>query len=192
VTCPRVILIAGPNGAGKSTLAPSLLRDRLQVTDYVNADVIARGLSAYSPDSVAFSAGRIMLRRLRDLAAARATFAFESTLATRSYARWLTTLIATGYEFELVFLWLRSPDLAVERVRERVRSGGHDIPPDVIRRRYARGRANFLELYSPIAMRWSVLDNSARGQASVIAAGSGSVVHVQQPMLWSAFVGEQP
>jgi predicted ABC-type ATPase len=189
---PKVVLIGGPNGAGKSTLAPYLLRDHLGVADYVNADVIATGLSAYAPESVAFAAGRIMLTRLRELAETGQSFAFESTLATRSYTRWLRKLISSGYSFQLVFLWLQSPELAVERVRERVRRGGHDIPQDVVVRRYHRGQRNFLRLYSPLAAGWSVLDNSSESGPTLIATGSsGDVVDVAQPDLWNAFTGVQ-
>src|SRR3712207_6585578 len=133
---PKLIAIAGPNGAGKSTLAPFMLRDAYGVTEFVNADTIAQGLSAFSPEAAAFDAGRIMLKRLRDLAARRVNFAFETTLASRSYAAWVSGLRARGYEFNLMLLWLRSPELAVERVRQRVRAGGHNIPESVIRRRY--------------------------------------------------------
>jgi len=116
---PKIIIIAGPNGAGKSTLAPFLLRDTLGLMQYVNADSIALGLSAFQPEKIAFEAGRIMLKRLHDLARQRASFAFESTLASRSYARWVAGLRHQGYDFQLLFLWLRSHHLAVQRVRAR-------------------------------------------------------------------------
>jgi predicted ABC-type ATPase len=123
-----VVVLSGPNGAGKSTAAPSLLKGRLSVDQFVNADEIARGLAGFAPETAAIPAGRIMLTRLRELAAARADFAFESTLASRSFARWLESLTSGGYRFHLVFLWLPSADLAVARVRDRVRQGGHDVP----------------------------------------------------------------
>jgi predicted ABC-type ATPase len=187
---PRITLVAGPNGAGKSTLAPFLLRDRLGIVDFVNADTIARGLSAFSPGSVAFAAGRIMLQRLRELAHRRASFAFESTLSTRSYAPWLRQRLGEGYEFELVFLSLETPDLAIERVRERVREGGHDISPDVVRRRHERGRENFLRLYSPLATRWSLFDNSSSELPTLVAAGAeAETLEVLRPDLWTAFAG---
>src|SRR5260370_34827120 len=148
---PQVIIIAGPNGAGKTTLAPFLLRDTLGLLEYVNADPIAQGLSGFDPASVAFQAGRVMLHRLHDLAAQRRTFAFESTLAARSYAQWIAALRATGYEFQLMYLWLQSADLAVERVRERVRAGGDNGVEDVIRRRAGGGLKNFLGVYKPLA-----------------------------------------
>lgn len=136
---PDVIVISGPNGAGKSTLAPHLLRDAFGVVEYVNADTIAQGLSAFAPETAALEAGRVMLRRLNDLASQTRDFAFETTLATRFYSGWLQSLRSNGYNIHLVFLWLKSAELAIERVRERVLSGGHDVPVETIIRRYKRG-----------------------------------------------------
>jgi predicted ABC-type ATPase len=133
---PHIVVVAGPNGAGKSTAAPYLLRDTLEVTEFINADTIAAGLSAFRPESVAVAAGRIMLQRMHQLAADRMNFAFETTLASRSHAPWLTRLRADGYRVHLLFLWLRSPQLAIDRVAERVPLGGHDVPAVVVRRRY--------------------------------------------------------
>jgi predicted ABC-type ATPase len=124
-TNPQIIVIAGPNGAGKTSLSPFLLRDRFSEFPFVNADAIASGLSAFEPESVAIEAGRVMLKRLHELSARRENFAFESTLAARSYAPWLKRLRQHGYEVHLLFVWLRSVDLAIERVAERVRRGGH-------------------------------------------------------------------
>ena len=168
---PQVIVIAGPNGAGKTTLAPFLLRDELRLLEYINADPIALGLSGFDPGSVAFKAGRIMMQRLHELAEQKRDFAFETTLAARSYAGWINKLRAAGYNFQLSFLWLRSTELAVQRVRERVRSGGHDVPEAVIRRRYDAGLRNFWTLYQPLADAWSVYDNSAGGEPVLIASG---------------------
>lgn len=153
---PKIIVIAGCNGAGKSTLAPVLLRDALGLTDYINADTIAQGLSAFSPEKVAVEAGRVMLKRLCDLAERRANFAFESTLASRFYASWIKELKKSGYEFWLIFIWLESPELAIRRVAERVKLGSHSIEETTIRRRYFRGLKNFFELYQPLADSWSV------------------------------------
>ena len=171
---PQVIIIAGPNGAGKSTLAPFLLRDALGVLEYVNADPIALGLSGFDPASVAIAAGRVMLRRLYELANQGKTFAFESTLAAKSYAPWIEELCSRGYSFQLMFLWLRNADLAVQRVQERVRAGGHDVREDVIRRRYASGLRNFWKLYQPLADTWAVYDNSGSLDPVLVAKGTGS------------------
>ena len=112
---PSVVILAGPNGAGKSTAAPELLQGELSVREFVNADVIARGLSAFDPDGAAIAAGRVMLARLDELAHQRQSFAFETTLASRSFAPWLRDLRASGYAVHLFFLWLSSPELAVQQ-----------------------------------------------------------------------------
>lgn len=158
---PSLVVIAGPNGSGKSTTAPKLLRDALRVEEFINADVIASGLSAFAPDRVAFPAGRIMIRRMQALAVSRTDFALESTLSSRSLAPWISRLRAGGYVFHFLYLWLRNADLAVERVAERVRQGGHAVPEAVIRRRYARSLSNFFNVYRPLADSWLMLDNSA-------------------------------
>ena len=156
---PNLIILAGCNGAGKTTSAPSILKGTLRVAKFVNADVIARGLSGFDPTAAATHAGRIMLRRINELAAARETFAFESTLAGRSLATWLPQRIADGYAVHIVFLWLPSPEIAIARVAGRVRRGGHDIPETTIRRRFQRGLHNFFALYQPLATTWRVYDN---------------------------------
>ncbi len=184
---PQVIVVAGPNGAGKSTTAPALLKDSLEVVEFVNADTIAAGLSAFRPDSVAFSAGRIMLVRLNELATRKQSFAFETTLASRSLLRWLTRLQRGGYEVHLLFLWLRSAELAVNRVMERVRQGGHHVPADVVRRRYRAGLVNLFELYIPLADRWQVFNNSGRGEPTAIANGRSSTIdNVNDTDAWRA------
>jgi predicted ABC-type ATPase len=175
---PVVIGVAGPNGAGKSTAAPHLLRDALAVREFVNADTIAAGLSAFRPEAVAIAAGRIMLARMRALAGAREDFAFETTLATRSFAPWLARLRRNGYHAHLLFLWLRSPELAISRVAERVRLGGHDVPVDVIRRRYRAGLVNFFRLYQPLANSWELFDNSGPGGPKPVAAGERAEVRI--------------
>ena len=189
-TAPQVIVIAGANGAGKTTMAPFLLRDELRVLEYVNADPIAHGLSGFDPASVALQAGRVMLNRLHDLAEERKTFAFETTLSAKHYAGWIKKLRHDGYYFQLMFLWLRSADLAVQRVRERVHAGGHHVPELVIRRRYAAGLRNFAKLYRPLAATWAVYDNSHLPDPMMIAQGSQGeercIIHAD---LWEHFQG---
>ena len=183
---PSLVVLAGPNGAGKSTLAPDLLQGTLAVREFVNADVIARGLSAFAPERVAMAAGRTMLRRVRELAAERVTFAFETTLASRSSAPWTRRVVETGYSFHLLFLWLPSPGFAVRRVADRVRLGGHGIPAEVIRRRYRAGLRNFFEIYRSLATTWRMYDNSRGPSPKLIASGSGSTtVAVLDRVTWA-------
>lgn len=182
---PRVLLLGGPNGSGKTTAAPRILRDFLSLRDYVNADVVAQGLSAFDPESVSLDAGRIMLRRIRDLAEQGADFAFETTLASRSFVPFLSSCRdGRGYEVGIVFLWLRSDNLALDRVGLRVATGGHSVPELTIRRRYAAGWRNFLELYRPIADNWEVYDNSLAGPLPVARGGRGRDTEVHDSVLW--------
>jgi predicted ABC-type ATPase len=187
-TAPQAIVIAGPNGAGKTTLAPFLLRDKLRVLEYVNADPIAHGLSGFDPAGVALPAGRVMLNRLHELAEQRKTFAFETTLAARHYAGWIKKLRNEGYGFQLMFLWLQSPELAVQRVRERLKTGGHNVPESIIRRRHAAGLENFSKLYRPLANTWAVYDNSSASSPAMIAQGGASQgPNIINPDLWKQF-----
>lgn len=157
---PEIFVIAGPNGAGKSTTAREMLPAFVGCVEFVNADEIARGLSAFRPESVAMPAGRAMLSRLNELARQRIDFAFETTLASRSFAPWLKQRQQEGFAVNLVYLWLPGVELAVERVAQRVKAGGHHVPEQDIRRRYDRGRRNFSELYAPLADTWEIYDNS--------------------------------
>jgi len=183
---PNVVVIAGPNGSGKSTTAPKILRDTLKVQEFVNADVIASGLSAFAPDRVAFPAGRIMLRRMKELAELRENFALESTLSSRSLAPWLAQLIANGYVVHLIFLWLVDANLAVKRVAERVKTGGHGIPEEIVRRRYSRSIDNFFNIYRPIADSWLMLDNSLQDSPKPIAwRNIGSPVQITKSGPWN-------
>ena len=149
-TMPKVVVIAGPNGAGKTTITPRVLRS-VDVLEWVNADVIARGLSGLQPESAAWEASRVMLQRLRRLARERASFAFETTLAARSYAAMIRNLVADQYEFHLFYVVVPSAETAVERVKHRVLSGGHNVPEEDVRRRFQASIKNFFELYRPLA-----------------------------------------
>ena len=164
-----VIVLAGPNEAGKTTAARTLLAENLRLMTFVNADVIAQGLAGFDPDSAAVEASRIMLERLYLLAQQREDFAFETTLAARSYASWLGKLRQDGYQVHLVYFWLASADLAVARVAERVRLWGHGVPERTIRQRYTRSLRNFFDLYLPLARTWQVYDNTQAGQSQMIA-----------------------
>ena len=157
---PNVYIVAGPNGAGKSTFARLFLPDYADCKEFVNADLIAAGLSPFNPESLAIQAGRLMLERIETLAQARVNFGFETTLAGRGYVPLLRRLRETGYRTHLFFLWLRDPELALARVDERVSSGGHFVPEDVVRRRYTRGLANLLHTYEPLLDTHLTYDNS--------------------------------
>lgn len=171
---PQCVVIAGPNGAGKTSAAPDLLHDTVGIDAFVNADVIAQGLAGFGPETAAFEAGRIMLRRLDELARSRTDFAFESTLSGRSVVRLLAGLRGDGYDVHVFYLWLPSPDLAVARVRRRVDMGGHDVPEPVIRRRFWKSLVNFDRLYRPVTTTWRLYDGSVLGGRPLIAHGSGA------------------
>ena len=182
---PNVVILAGPNGAGKSTAAPRVVANLLAVGAFVNADTIARGLSAFDSESVAFQAGRIMLDRLRELAAQRANFAFETTLASRTFAPFLRQLCVGGYRVELVYVWLPSADLCVQRVHSRFRSGGHFVDEVVVRRRYERSLKNFFGLYQRLADNWQVYENAGGAEARRVAEGRFSQTDiVHDPVTW--------
>ena len=180
---PRVIVFAGPNGAGKSTHADAILA-KLGIETFVNADYIARGLSGRNTDSVAFEAGRIMSTRLKDLAAAKHDFAFESTLSSRSFAPFLRQLKSQGYEVAIYYFSLASSSLAVRRVKLRVAMGGHDVPVDTIRRRFSRSLHNFSTLYIPLADQWAVFDNTVTAKATLVATQEGDNLQIKEPKLW--------
>ena len=182
---PLVVVLAGPNGAGKSTTGPSLLRGALAVRELVNADTIALGLSQLQPESVAIAAGRVMVQRMRQLAVDRADFAFETTLATRSFATWLARLRASGYRTHLSFLSLPSAELAVRRVAERVEVGGHDVPERVVRRRFVAGLRNLFTIYQPLFDTWQVFDNSSLAGPRLLASGrSRELERIEDPVAW--------
>lgn len=182
---PHVIIIAGPNGAGKSTTAPAVLQGALGVTEFVNADTIAAGLSAFNPEKAAFHAGRVMLERLQQLADNDENFAFETTLASKTFAHWLKTLKLRGYAFHLIYLWLPSPEFAVARVAERVRIGGHNVPEKTINRRYHAGLKNFFNLYRPLADSWYFHDNSQNTGPLLLASGhKQSGIDISNAVVW--------
>jgi predicted ABC-type ATPase len=188
---PTVIVLAGPNGAGKTTTAPRLLRDVFGVAEFVNADTIAQGLAGFDPELVALEAGAVMFDRIRQLGVLRRSFAFETTLASRSLAPWIAELIHAGYDFNLMFLWLPSADLAVQRVMDRVRLGGHNVSETTIRRRYERGLHNFFHLYRPIAPAWRMYDNTDVHNTRLIAEGCGTATAaILDRPLWKRILGE--
>mgnify|MGYP001564161018 CR=1 FL=1 len=186
---PTVVIIAGPNGAGKSTTSARIVQGQFGLDTYVNADVIASGLSGFAPQTAELEAARIMLTRLRDLASKRANFAFETTLASRSFSPWLRSLVESGYHCHLVFVWLRSPQLAVARVQARVKAGGHSVPADTVRRRYYRGVKNFFELYRSFLDTWQIYDNSDQtGPVLIAHGGKDGEECILQPQSWNVIL----
>jgi predicted ABC-type ATPase len=180
---PRAVIFAGPNGAGKSTHADAILA-ALGIETFVNADYIARGLSGNKTDTVAFEAGRIMLKRLRQLGDAGADFAFESTLSSRTFAPFLRTLKARGYGVGIYYFSLANAQLAVRRVKLRVALGGHDVPSDIVKRRFGRSLRNFFTLYAPLADEWTLFDNSSSPQALPIATQFANQLTVTEAATW--------
>ncbi len=162
-----IIVLGGPNGAGKTTAARELLPHRLGIREFVNADEIARGLSPFNASGVALAAGRLMIDRMRWLARIGESFAFETTCAGRGHAEFLERCRADGWRVTLLFLWLLSPESAVERVARRVRAGGHDIPSDVVVRRYWKGIENMRSLYLPLANVAAIYDNGDEARVLV-------------------------
>ena len=157
-------IIAGCNGAGKTTASYTILPEIWHCQEFVNADEIARGLSPLNPNSMAVQAGRIMLQRIEELLKQGVSFSIETTLATRSYVQLVKRAQAEGYTVNLLFFWLESPEMAVKRVAKRVSEGGHDIPTDVIYRRYKLGIHNFFELYKDVVDFWVLVDNATNPQ----------------------------
>jgi predicted ABC-type ATPase len=167
---PDLYIIAGCNGAGKTTASLTILPDILGCREFVNADNIAYGISPFNVEAVAIEAGKIMLRRIDELLVDHADFAIETTLATRSYVSLVRRAQAAGYKVTLLYIWLNSPDLALQRVSERVSKGGHNIPSNVVERRYYRGIKNFFSLFMPVCDRWIFADNS-QNKLNIIAHG---------------------
>ena len=157
-----IYIIAGPNGAGKTTFARRFIPTTVNITQFVNADLIAAGLSPFAPEREAIQAGKLMLRQIDKLVSQGESFCFETTLAGRSYARMIPKWQAKGFVVRLIFLSLSNVDIAVARVAARVAQGGHAIPEEVIRRRFAAGLANFHGLYKNLVTDWSFYDNSGQ------------------------------
>ncbi len=187
---PIVYLIAGPNGAGKTTFATEFLPDLVQCREFVNADLIAAGLSPFAPEGQALRAGRLTLARIKELAATRQDFGFETTLAGRGYVKLINDLRASGYQTTLYFLWLPRAELAVSRVANRVRQGGHDIPKETILRRFEAGLNNFFTLYSPIVDSWHIHNGSFLPPPLVASSVDGSL-QIFDPGLYQKFQAQR-
>lgn len=175
----NLYIIGGCNGAGKTTASYTVLPDILQCREFVNADEIARGLSPFNPASVAIEAGRLMLQRIEELLSRQVSFAIETTLATRSYLNLVRRAQAAGYRVSLLFFWLRTPELAIQRVAERVEKGGHGISATTIRRRYASGIRNLFRLFMKEVDYWDIYDNSDNPRIQIACGGrdAEAIVH---------------
>lgn len=180
---PRVFIIAGCNGAGKTTASYTILPDMLNCREFVNADEIAKGLSPFNPERMAIEAGRLMLQRMDDLLCQDEDFAFETTLASRSYINFIQQAHAKNYLVRLLFFWLPTPELAIERVATRVQEGGHNIPEEVIRRRYEAGINNLKALYMPVCDLWTIYDNSGSNEVKRVAWGTrDEIKEIDEPL----------
>lgn len=167
----QILIIAGPNGAGKTTFAMEYLPNEANCPIFVNADLIAAGLSPFRPGRAALRAGRLMLKEIRHHAKTGRSFAFETTLSGRGYTRWIPQWQADGYRVKLLFLRLPNPEIAIRRVAQRVAEGGHDVPEPVVRRRFDAGWRNFNQTYRHLVDDWFVYDNS--GPDPVLLAEAG-------------------
>jgi predicted ABC-type ATPase len=187
---PNVVIMAGPNGAGKTTISKELLAGALEIRHYVNADTIARGLSDFNSEEMAFKAGKWMLQHLHELAAEKTNFAFETTLASRTFAPWIGELKKNGYQFHLFFVWVPAAEVSIARVAARVASGGHHVPDETVRRRYQRGLRNFFNLYKPLANSWKMINNANPLKRSAIAESDGTIESVHDAEIWQSIVEE--
>jgi predicted ABC-type ATPase len=176
---PTIYVIAGCNGAGKTTFAKEFLPS-VGVIRFLNADEIARGLSPLRPEAVAFKAGRLLLRELHELIERRKTFALESTLSGRTYVNIFEKARQRGYTMELHFVWIPDVREAIRRVRQRVIEGGHDVPADDIRRRFARSIQHLLDDYLPLANRWALWDNSTPPAKLLANSAAYSIVDLRR------------
>ena len=159
---PNLYIIAGCNGAGKTTASYTILPEILHCREFINADEIARGISPFQPESVAILAGRIMLQRIEEMLAEKQDFAIETTLTTKTYAATIKRARKEGYKITLLFLWLPDVTMALKRVKLRVSEGGHNIPTEVIKRRYKKGIVNLFDEFMDLCHHWMIVDNSAK------------------------------
>ena len=176
-------IISGCNGSGKTTASYTLLPELLDCSEFVNSDEFAKSLAPFHPETAYITASRYMLKKLRYLFTRREDFCIETTLATRSLLKTVRMAQDQGYFVTVVYLWLRSPDIAIKRVAARVEAGGHDVAPDVIRRRYYTGLEYFFDLYSPVCDKWMLVDNSET-DFRIIAEGSAKGTTVRDLPLY--------
>jgi predicted ABC-type ATPase len=181
---PNLYIIAGPNGAGKTTAAYTLLPEIMEIREFVNADEIARGLSPFNVESVAFEAGRLMLQRIDYLMEKGVDFALETTLSTRSYVQTIQRARQMGYVVNLYYVWIPSVEVSKARVAARVARGGHNIPSEVIERRFGRSLSNLVKLYRPIVDTFGIINNAGTSPEMVAMGGIGLETNVLNEQIW--------
>lgn len=187
---PDMYIMAGCNGAGKTTAGYTIIYENLSCDNFINADNIALALSPFNPESVAFVAGRMMLNCIRELMEIQADFAFETTLSTLSYISLINEAHARGYKVKIIYLWLSSVEIAVQRVMKRVKKGGHHIPADVIERRYYRGLRNLYKLYMPVCEEWLLINNMDLSP-ELIARGGPTDTEIFNKYIWNTMLAQQ-
>ncbi|MFT4834304.1 MAG: putative ABC-type ATPase [Marinoscillum sp.] len=180
----KIYIIAGPNGAGKTTLSYTILPEIFDCDEFINADEIAKGISPLNPEKAGIRAGRLMLARINELLILGESFAFETTLSTRSYQGLIRRAKELNYDIILLFLVLDSKELAIQRVHTRVIEGGHNIPTPTIERRYSNGLLNFFNIYKSLVSSWVLVDNSTEN-FEFIAEGSGADIVIRSNSKWS-------
>ena len=185
---PDLYIIAGCNGAGKTTASFTVLPEMLNCKEFVNADCIAAGISPFNQESVAFEAGRIMLKRIHQLIEEKLDFGFETTLSAKNYVSLARIARGKGYDISLIYLWLSSSEFAKRRVSKRLIEGGHNIPGDIIERRYYRGIYNLLNLYIPICDNWIVIENMNEAPEEIARGKMDGVRIEKQSDIWSIII----
>lgn len=183
----NLYIIAGPNGSGKTTFAREFLPQYVHCRQFLNADLLAAGLSPFEPETAAVQAGRLLLSQIKELSEQGKDFGFETTLAGKAYARTFRRMKALGYAIHLFFLWLPNVEMAIARVAHRVSEGGHNIPEPVVRRRFAIGIRNLFELYRPLLDSWTLFDNSTLMPHIIASEEHGSLKTVQ-PQLFGSII----
>ena len=184
---PNVYVIAGPNGAGKTTFAREFLPNYADCRNFINADLIAEGISPFLPEAAAVRAGRLMLEEIRLAMRRGADFGFETTLSGRSHLNLVRQLKKLRYNVHFFYLWVPSVELALLRIRERVSRGGHDVPEPVVRRRFARSISNFFIHYRPLAASWTMYDNRGK-PPQIIASAEGQRVRIVETRLYNELI----
>jgi len=180
---PELLIIAGPNGAGKTTFINTYLPEYTNVREFVNADLIAKGISPFDPEQAMIEAGRIELSRIQQFLRERRSFAVESTISGKTAYRWIEEARATGYVVKLFYIYLNSPELSIERISERVRKGGHNIPDDVAMRRYGRSIRNLFDVFVSLADEVQIFDNSADDFSEIAQVKNGEWIIIDQVLM---------